>query len=106
MAVAIGDYDAGAVCADFLEEKEHSKVVQKVRVLAYTDPAPGWLLLVRKDLPKKVREKVYTALTEIRTGQHSSVLSSTPWGGFLKSDGNELTEMGTLVRKYKVAYSL
>ncbi len=99
MAVAVGDYDVGAVCADFLEEKEHSKVVQKVRVLAYTDPAPGWFLLVRKDLPKKVREKVYTALTEIKAGQHGKILSSTPWSGFVKPHGNELTEMGILSKE-------
>jgi len=106
MAVAIGDYDAGAVCSDFLEEDEHSKIVQRLRVLAYTDPAPGWLLMVRKDFPGKVRDKVYKALTDIRPGRHSTVLSSTPWSGFLKPNGNELTEIGDLVRKYKVPYSL
>ncbi len=106
MAVAVGDYDAGAVCADFLEEKEHSRVVQKVRVLAYTDPAPGWLLMLRKDLPESVRKKVYTALTEIKAGHYSKVLSSTPWSGFLKPDSSEIMEIGTLVRKYKVPYSL
>ncbi len=107
MAVAVGDYDAGAVCGDFFHEERNIKLFKQLRVLSYTDPAPGWLLTLKKGFPEKEKAILVKALLNLSPGNSLSkkVLSPSPWHGFVKPSGDELGLIGEKIRKYKIPES-
>ncbi len=108
MAVLVGDYEAGAVCADFLKEREHQKISSHLRVLAYTDPAPGWMFTLAPRLGPELRKKVEEVILRLSPGSQEAkhVLKHTPWLGFTKPKGNELKKIEQLVHEYRIPETL
>ena len=108
MAVLVGDYEAGAVCADFLKEKEHQKISRHLRVLAYTDPAPGWMFTLAPRLGPEIRKEITAIILRLAPGSKEAqrVLKHTPWLGFTKPKGDELQEIDRLVHEYQIPETL
>jgi len=108
LAVVVGDYDAAAVCADFLESEEARKVSDHLRVLALTDPVPGWMFTIAPRIGPALRQKVRKAVLSLEPDSvlAQEVLRDTPWKGFVRPRGNELTEIERLVHEYHIPEKL
>jgi len=104
MAVFVGDYDAGAVCADFLEETSRQDLRMGLRVVAYTDPSPNWFFTIRKNLDPSIKAAIKKACLELRPDSElaEKVLMHSVWSGFVETKGDELEKIGTLAVKYQV----
>ncbi len=104
MSVFLGEFDAGAVCADFLEESERFAFIKNLRVLAYTDPMPNWMITLKGDLTPKLRDKVTRALLLLKPGtaRAERALFETGWKGFVPVKGDELSRIERLQESFSV----
>ncbi|MEW5947971.1 MAG: phosphate/phosphite/phosphonate ABC transporter substrate-binding protein [Thermodesulfobacteriota bacterium] len=107
MSVFLGEYDAGAVCKDFVEGPEGKKRFNfktDLRIVADTVPLPSWMLAASKDVDREVVEKVRNALLKIgpRSPLAEEVLKECEWSGFIAVTGKELSRIDNLVRKYSI----
>lgn len=106
MSVFLGEYDAGAVCRDFVDGKEGKKKFNfetDLRVVADTVPVPNWMLTASENVDKDTVEKVKKALLKIspESSLAQEVLEETEWGGFVRYS-DELNKTDELVEKYTV----
>ncbi len=104
MAVYLGEFDAGMVCADFVSLSHKFNFKTDLRVLAYTPAVPNWLFTLSNTLPFRLKVAVKKALTALNpgTGISKSTLRKICWKGFVPVRGDELEKIRRLQEEYKV----
>jgi phosphonate transport system substrate-binding protein len=65
LSVYAGEYDIGTIREGALDVVSGKIDITKIRIISMTDPYPGWVYAARKNLDKKIVEKLKQALVKL-----------------------------------------
>ena len=78
LSVYAGEYDIGTIREGSLDVVSGKIDIKKIRIVSMTDPYPGWVYAARKNLDKKIVEKLKQALVKLdfNTMNHRGILET------------------------------
>jgi len=91
LSVYAGEYDIGTIRSGSLNVVSGKIDISKIRVIATTDPYPGWVYAARKDLDIKIVEKLSQAFGKLDFNHknHREILEAANFIKVINSSDSE-----------------
>ncbi len=101
LSVYAGKYDIGTIREGTLDVVADKINVKNIKIISMTDPYPGWVYAARKNLDKKIVEKIQQALEKLDFNhkQHREILEAANFIKVITSSDSDFDEVRKLADK-------
>jgi len=88
LSVFAGKYDIGTIREGTLDVVADKIDINKIKIVSMSDPYPGWVYAARKNLDKKIREKLIKAFEKLdfNNKDHREILEAANFMKVIESD--------------------
>ena len=105
LSVCAGKYDIGTIREGTLDVVVDKIDVQQIRILAMTPPYPGWVYAARKNLDKRIVEKIRQAFEklDINNTKHQEILTAAHFTKLIPSLDSDFDSVRQLAAKVDIS---
>ncbi|MBC2705398.1 phosphate/phosphite/phosphonate ABC transporter substrate-binding protein [Desulfobacula sp.] len=105
LSVYAGKYDIGTIREGTLEVVSGRINVNKIKIVSMTDPYPGWVYAARKNLDKKIVEKLKQALGKLdfNIKSHREILEAADFIKVISSSDSDFDSVRQLAARVDIS---
>lgn len=105
LSVCAGQYDIGTIREGSLDVVADKIDINKIRIIAMTDPYPGWVYAARKDLDKKTVTKLREALEKLdfNNRNHHEILKAAHFIKVIASSDSDFDSVRRLTARLGIS---
>ena len=105
LSVCAGQYDIGTIREGSLDVVADKIDINKIRIIAMTDPYPGWVYAARKELDKKTVTKLREALEKLdfNNRNHHEILEAAHFIKVIASSDSDFDSVRRLTARLGIS---